>query len=53
MDWEGSRYVDDRCSLFQRESGVLLDIPSLLGSGNNFFVKFRVPENRCLERKIL
>ncbi|MDR1303329.1 MAG: 4-alpha-glucanotransferase [Puniceicoccales bacterium] len=31
MDWEGSRYVDDRCSLFQRESGVLLDIPSFPG----------------------
>jgi 4-alpha-glucanotransferase len=31
VDWESSRYVDDRCTLFQRESGVLLDIPSLPG----------------------
>ncbi|MDR1366916.1 MAG: 4-alpha-glucanotransferase [Puniceicoccales bacterium] len=31
MDWNEARYVDDRCTLFQRESGVLLDIPSLPG----------------------
>ncbi|MDR2200552.1 MAG: 4-alpha-glucanotransferase [Puniceicoccales bacterium] len=31
MDWIGSRYVDNRCTLFQGESGVLLDIPSLPG----------------------
>ncbi|MDR1906878.1 MAG: 4-alpha-glucanotransferase [Puniceicoccales bacterium] len=32
MDWNESRYVDDRCTLFQRESGLLLDIPSLPGN---------------------
>jgi 4-alpha-glucanotransferase len=31
VDWNESRYVDDRCTLFQRESGILLDIPSLPG----------------------
>jgi 4-alpha-glucanotransferase len=31
VGWNESRYVDDRCTLFQRESGVLLDIPSLPG----------------------
>jgi 4-alpha-glucanotransferase len=31
VNWTGSRYVNDRCTLFQRESGILLDIPSLPG----------------------
>ncbi|MDR2372178.1 MAG: 4-alpha-glucanotransferase [Puniceicoccales bacterium] len=29
MDWNESRYIGSRCTLFQRESGVLLDIASL------------------------
>lgn len=32
VDWEDSRYIDDRCTIFNKESGVLLDIPSLPGS---------------------
>ncbi|MDR2812754.1 MAG: 4-alpha-glucanotransferase [Puniceicoccales bacterium] len=31
MDWNESCYVNNRCTLFQRESGVLLDISSLPG----------------------
>jgi 4-alpha-glucanotransferase len=31
VDWNESRYVSNRCTLFRRENGVLLDIPSLPG----------------------
>ena len=32
MDRDGALYIEDQCDLFHRESGVLLDIPSLPGA---------------------